>query len=666
MALPDLGNAALLLALVLAAYSLIGSAFGAAKGKRGLVISARNAAFGAAALITVASGSLLISFLTRDFSLKYVAEVSSRNMTWDTTVTSFWGGQVGSLLFWTLSLSLFSSAVLWSNRSRYQGLMPLVNTVLMVIHCFFLFLLVFVSSPFERLAIAPPDGRGLNPLLWDAGMFIHPPLLLIGYMSFSIPFAFAMSALISGRLGNEWLYAVRRWAILSWAIQGAGLLAGAWWAYHVLGWGGYWGWDPVENAALMPWLVATAFIHSIMVQERRKMLKVWNLVLVITAFALSIFGTFVVRSGLLSSVHSFAESTIGPYFFGFLGLILIGSLGVFFYRMPQLKGESAYESVASREVGFLFNNLLFIGIAVCTFWGTVFPLISEMVRGVKISVGPPFYQQANGPLILAMTALMGVGPLLAWRRTSLKSLKMNFLRPLVVSIVSIAALALLFKGQIAASVAYGTCVFVTAVILMEFYRGARARRRVGDSLLSALPNLVFKNQRRYGGYIVHLAIVFMGLAIIGSSFFQKETIATLSPGQSLTIGRYSLIYQGMSQSVSPGVETIFAVANLTEGNNILARVTPERRFHQNWEQQPTTGVVIVTTVPWLDDVYLLLTGWDDAENATFRAIVNPMVSLLWAGGALFLFGTAIVLWPEMAPRRAVVPALSREAVASEV
>ncbi len=666
MALPDVGNAALLLAFVIAIYSIISSALGAAKVRSELVISGRNAAFGVTLLLTVASGALLASFLARDFSLKYVAETSSRNMTWDITVTSFWGGQVGSLLLWTWTLSLLTAAVLWSNRDKYPGLMPLVNAVLLTIQVFFLFLLVFVSSPFQRLAIVPPDGRGLNPLLWDAGMFIHPPLLLMGYMSFSVPFAFGISALVSGRLGNEWLYAVRRWAILSWGIQGAGLLAGAWWAYHVLGWGGYWGWDPVENAALLPWLVATAFIHSIMVQERRKMLKVWNLVLVISAFALSIFGTFVVRSGILSSVHSFAQSAIGPYFFGFLGVILIGSLGIFFYRMPQLKGENVYESVASREVGFLFNNLLFIGIALATFWGMVFPLISEMARGVKISVGPPFYQQVNGPLILVLTVLMGIGPLLAWRRTSYKSLKMNFVRPLIVSLISIAALILLFRGEVAAAVAYGSCIFVTAVILMEFYRGARARRRLGDSLVSALPNLVMKNRRRYGGYIVHLAIVFIGLGIIGSSFFQKETIATLSPGQALTVGRYSLTYQGLSQAISPGVETVFAAVTISDGRNILARVTPQRRFHENWEQQPTTGVVIATTWPWLDDVYLLLTGWDEAGNATFRAIVNPMVALLWVGAGVFLLGTTVVLWPETAPRRAVAPILSREAVPSEI
>ncbi|MBM2827210.1 MAG: cytochrome c assembly protein [Dehalococcoidia bacterium] len=620
----DVGALSLALSLVLTVYAFAGTVLGVRMGLDRLVVSARNGVLGSALFATMASMALVAAFLSRDFSLKYVAQTSSRDMPWDVTISSFWGGQAGSLLLWAWMLSLFAAMAVWSGRDRYRELMPMTTAALMGILGFFLFILVFVASPFERLAVVPPDGNGLNPLLWDDGMRLHPPLLLMGYMSFSIPFAYAIAALISGRLGSEWLRPVRQWMLVAWGIQGAGLLAGAWWAYHVLGWGGYWGWDPVENVALLPWLTATAFLHSTMVQERRRMLKVWNLVLVIATFTLSIFGTFVVRSGILSSVHSFAQSAIGPYFFAFLGVVIIGSLGLFFYRLSQLQEEGQYDSILSREVGFLFNNLILVSITAATLWGTVFPLISEMVRNVKISVGAPFYQQVNGPLLLALMALMGVGPLLAWRRTTYRSLRRNLLVPLALGIITGALLLVVTKGHLLASLAYGVCAFVTGAVLWEYYRGVAARVQGGESVPLALFQLISRNRRRYGGYIVHLSIVLLAVGVIGSSFFQQESVATLAEGDSVNIGRYTLTFRGLFERQDPGVSTVFASLAVASPLGDMGFIAPDRRFHRNWEQQPTTGVVILTTLPWIDDLYVLLTGWNDDGSATFRVIVNPL------------------------------------------
>src|SRR5712692_3217682 len=417
----DGGYLALLLAFPVAAYALAASLLGARRGLPELLASARNGLAVVAALLTLAALALFHALLTHDFALRYVYDHSSRAMPELARLTSFWGGQQGSLLLWAWGLSLLSLVVVlrteglaaWRGAAagaspRAGSLVPLVPYVIAVllgVELFFLLILGFVASPFERLPIVPQDGRGLNPLLMDPGMRIHPPLLLTGYMSFTVPFAFAIAALASGRLGRDWLGAVRGWMLLSWTIQGCGLLMGAWWAYHVLGWGGYWGWDPVENVALLPWLAATAFLHTIMVQERRGMLKVWTLALAITTFALAIFGTFVVRSGVLTSVHSFAQSPIGPYFFGFLGLVLIGSTALLLYRLPLLRAEGGIDTVLSREAGFLLNNLLLVGIAAAVFWGTVFPLLSEAVRGTKVAVGAPYYQQVNGPLLVALLLL---------------------------------------------------------------------------------------------------------------------------------------------------------------------------------------------------------------------------------------------------------------------
>ncbi|MBI4505598.1 MAG: heme lyase CcmF/NrfE family subunit [Chloroflexi bacterium] len=667
MRLGDIGQIALVVAFALAAYGLVSAALGGVHRRPEMVASARGAGYGVALLVSVASLVLLAALLTKDFTLRYVYENTSRDAPLDVTLSGFWGGQAGSLLFWAWALALLGAVVLAVEFRSYRALMPGFLGTLFAIQIFFLAVLAFVSSPFQQHPAALPDGRGLNPLLWDDGMRIHPPLLLAGYMSFSVPFAFAMAALLSGRLRREWLQPVRRWMLVAWGIQGAGLLAGAWWAYHVLGWGGYWGWDPVENVALLPWLTATAFLHSVMAQERRGLFKVWNLGLVIASFALAIFGTFVVRSGVLASVHSFAQSTVGPVFFAFLGVTLVAALCLLFYRLPQLPPEGHLDSVASREASFLLNNFLLLSIAAATFWGTIFPLVSELTRGAKVTVGGPFYQQVNGPLALGLLVLMGLGPLLAWRRTSLMALWRNVRWPLAAGLlVGIVLFALGVQRGLAA-LAFAAAAFTLGSIGLEFWRGVRARRAMtGEPRPVALWHLVARARRRYGGYLVHLSMVLIAFGVIGSSFYQTEHVVTFRKGETHSVGRYTFTYQGMAEHVEPGVVAIVAPLSAADGATALGTLAPERRIHRNWEQQPVSGVAYQTTLPWLEDIYVILSGWGDDGSATFRIYINPLVSLIWLGGAVFLLGTLIAAWPAAArPRASVLRPAPQEVLVAE-
>jgi cytochrome c-type biogenesis protein CcmF len=482
-------------------------------------------------------------------------------------------------------------------------------------------------------------------------------------MSFSIPFAFAMGALITGRLGGEWLRPVRLWTMLAWAIQGMGLLVGAWWAYHVLGWGGYWGWDPVENVALLPWLISTALLHSFMVQEKRGMLKLWNLGLVIAAFSLSIFGTFVVRSGIIVSVHSFATSAVGPYFFVFLGLALLGAIALVGYRLPMLRDDGAFDSLASREAAFLLNNLLLVCIAAATFWGTIFPIVSEAVRGAKIAVGPPFYVRFNGPLLVALLLLMGLGPLLGWRRTSSNRLVATLRWPVAIG-AAVSIILLLFGIQVGlALVGLAAAAMVAATIFVEFERGVRVRRRGGEEFVVALRTLISRDRRRYGGYLVHLAMVLIAVGVIGSTGYQQLSEQQLAPGGQMTVGRYTLINQGLRGYERPGMQGVVADIGVRAFGQDLGLLHPEKRAYANWERQPVTGVAIRTVFPWLDDVYVLMSGLAADGTITLRVYVNPLVSLIWLGGALFLASTLIAAWPSASERRAKIQPVERREVA---
>lgn len=640
----SLGQICIVGAFGMALYAIVSSVVGVRLRAPQLVASGSQAAWAVTGLITAASITLLVALAVHDFSLRYVWEHSSRAMSIDLVLAAFYSGQQGSLLYWAWTLAIFSAVVLWQQRKPgpHRMFMPYVVAVLMLVEAFMTLLLGFVASPFEALPRPPADGVGLNPLLYDEGMRIHPPMLLAGLMSWSVPFAFAIAALATGKLGNEWVALSRRYAMVAWVILGLGNVLGAWWAYHVLGWGGYWGWDPVENVALMPWLVGTAFIHSIQMQERRGMLKAWNILLIMVAFFLSIFGTFVVRSGILASVHAFALSAIGPYFLSFLALAIVGSLGLFFWRLPKLKADNQLDALLSREASFLMNNLLFLAIAFAIFWGTIYPLVAEAVADQKVSVGPPYFKQVAGPLLGALLLLMGIGPLMPWRRASREHLANNFLVPVAGTLVGLAILLILSVRDPYAGIGFGLCLFVLGTILQEFVRGVLARHRAtGENYLAALGNLIRRNNRRYGGYIVHLAILLIGAGVVGSQAYQQQTQATLAPGESVSLAGYTITANGIQTNLQPGVKVIQGVLSVNG-----QELRPEKQYFDNFPQQPSTRVGLQSTA--FEDLYVVLAGWDgDGSTAkvSLAVFVNPLVSWIWTGGVLLLLGTLVTLWP---------------------
>lgn len=661
----DLGQAAGWAALAAAASALTAGFLGARSGDLRLVLAARNGAFAVAGMLVVAALSLILAFVTHDYSVKYVAEHSSRAMPPEFVVAAFYSGQEGSLLYWALALSLLGAFVVWREQERLRHLLGYAIGVLMCVESFFLIVLNLVSSPFERLPAPVPDGQGLNPLLYDGGMLIHPPMLLLGYASVAIPYAFAMAALLAGHTDADWMRATRRYALLAWAFLTAGNLLGAWWAYHVLGWGGYWGWDPVENSAIMPWLALTAYIHGVIVQQRRGMLKLWNMGLIIASFCLAIQGTFIVRSGVISSVHSFAQSAIGPYFFAFLAVTVIFSVAVLLSRLRHLRDEDRFESLASRETGFLLNNVLLVGVAFATYWGTVFPILSEAVRGVRATVGPPFYEQVNGPLLLLLLALMGIGPLLPWRRATGRQLQRNFVVPLATAGVAATGLVALGLRTPAAILALGVAVFVAGTVGWEYWRGVHARMRsTGETPAVALTRLVARARPRYGGYVVHLGVAMVAVGVISSSFYQHAREVTLPPGTATNLGRYTLTHLGLGEKRESGARIVSALVGVSDESGASWTLAPGKVFYDNFANQPATRVAIETTR--LEDLYLVLAGWGDDGSISLVATVNPMVVLIWAGGLALLLGTLVTLWPERGAEPVSSPLPVRTAVPVEV
>jgi cytochrome c-type biogenesis protein CcmF len=647
-----LGSISLVSAFVLAAYGLIASVIAIRTRLGEIVLSARNALLAMFGLVTLASLTLIAGFLSHNYELQYVAEHSSREMPPVYTIAAFYSGQQGSLLYWCWTLAIFSALTVWLSWKGNRQLMPYVVAVLCAMETFFLFLLAFIQSPFATLPFHVDDGNGLNPVLQDKGMLIHPPMMLMGYMSWSIPFAFGIAALLSGRLDFQWLRSIRRWTLAAFCVQSIGLILGAWWAYHVLGWGGYWGWDPVENAAFMPWLAGTAFLHSVMVQERRGMLKVWNLTLIMLAYLLAVFGTFIVRSGVLTSVHAFAQSSIGPYFFGWLALSIAVSAGLLVWRLPRLQGDNQFESLASREASFLFNNWLLIGVIVAVFSGTVFPILSEAVRGEKITVGPPFFGAVNGPIFLALMVTMGIGPLLPWRRASGAVFVRNFMKPITITAAALVVMLLLGLRNPGAILGYGACVFVMATLAFEFYRGTLARRRVtGKGTLAALGDLFVHHNRRYGGYLVHVGMVVAAVAIVGSQFYQLQRQVSLEKGQTAAIGSYRLTFDGLATAKDAEKTTTFATLTLPDGSAIR----PGKSVWARDDKNPTSDIVIRSTP--FEDLYVVLGDWTpDQTAATLLLFVNPMVTWLWFGGIIVVLGTVVTAWPHPQTRRAAAAA----------
>ena len=660
-----LGQFALWAAFVIGLWCVLLSFSGRWQGRpdlSGTVVRSVYAIFGC---LVVASLALWKGLISHDFNMEYVWAYTSRNLPSSYTLSAFWAGQKGSLLFWAVVLSLFASAAQLLTARRYAHLMPYVAGVTSAVVTFFVSVMLFAADPFERLDFTPADGRGLNPQLQNIGMVIHPPMLYLGYISLTIPFAFAIAALLSRRLDTGWIHAIRKWTLVSWLFLSIGITLGMWWAYVELGWGGYWAWDPVENASLLPWLTMTAFLHSVMIQEKRGMLKRWNFGLVIGTFLLSIFGTFITRSGVIASVHSFTQSNVGYFFLAFLAVTAILAFTLLYTRWPLLEADVELESVLSREAAFLFNNLLLVGIAFSVLWGTLFPILSELVRGTKITVGVPFFNRVNVPLGLLLLALTGIGPLIAWRKASAGNLKRQFIVPLSTGLVTLAALLGAGVRDFHATVAISLAGFVAGTIGQEFYRGVRARRRMhGESLPLAFARLIGRNRRRYGGYIVHLGVLIYFVAFAGMAF-KREREATLKPGESVEVSSpfghtYRFTHLGISQYEALNRIVSAATVQVEKDGRPAGLMTSEKRQHVDSFKRPTfepsTEVGIRSGLQ--EDVYIVYAGSvNGTEEAVYRFNINPLVWWVWFGGFVLAFGGIITMWPgggvsSSAPRRA--------------
>jgi cytochrome c-type biogenesis protein CcmF len=649
--MPDLGRAALVTSFLLLLYALVAGSFAAWRGRRRLAESAQNALIAAFGSTVVATVVLLVALARHDFSFTYVADHTSRELPLGYTLTAFWGGQEGSLLLWLLVLCGYSVAAVLTARRVDREVLAWVVPTLALVGTFFALLLVFVASPFTT-QMAPADGAGLNPSLQNPYMAIHPPLLYLGYVGLTVPFAFAMGALLARRTDERWIVATRRWTLAAWAFLGVGQLLGAHWAYVEIGWGGYYAWDPVENAALMPWLAATAFLHSVMIQEKRGMLKVWNVLLVVLAFDLSLFGTFLTRSGIIQSIHSFTQSSIGPWFLGFICLITAGSLALVFLRLPLLRAKTRLESLVSREATFLYNNLLLVALALTILWGVVYPLLSEAVTGEAATVSKPYYNFFLHSFGLPLLLLMGIGPLVAWRRASLRALGRTFLWPLSVALVAGGVLLAAGAGSSRVGViAYTFSIFVLASIALEFARGTSARRALGGvGWLGAFSSLVARNRRRYGGYVVHAAVVLLAIGVAGSSAYQTVREGRLHPGDSMSVAGNRLVFRGFETKTESNHRAVRALVDVYRGDKYLGRYRPGKNQYFA-EDQVSNEVSIRHDLLTGGDLFLIADQINADGSVDLKALQKPLVNLLWLAGLVFVGGSLIALWPDAREER---------------
>jgi cytochrome c-type biogenesis protein CcmF len=675
----NFGYGVLFITFLVTLYSVFAAIYGDRKQIPAMVESARRAMLLTWPLLTLTAGVLIYLLINNHYEVQFVYEVTSRSMPTYLKITAWWGGQAGSLLFWSWLMSAFASLVTLRKWDRDREFLPWVIVVACVTMAFFIGMNVFFENPFAQLyqtfdgvaahtlrpanavLFTPEDGRGLNPLLRHPGMVIHPPMLYLGFVSFVIPYAFAIAALITGRTDDRWIRLTRRWTLWAWLFLSFGLVLGGRWAYDVLGWGGYWGWDPVEIAAFMPWLTGTAFLHSVMIQEKRGMLKHWNMLLVILTYDLVIFGTFLTRSGVLSSVHAFAQSAIGPLFFGFIGLTLLTSVGLLIYRWSSLRSETEMTSLLSREALFLLNNLLFMSILVVCFWGVIFPLISELFTGQKVTVGPPFYERATAPLFATLMMLMGIAPLSAWGHSTVKTLGRAIWKPTIAALIVTATLSATYTQKVGALIGFFLVFLVIFVTIYEYWRGAYARQRSqGENVFAAFWNLTGRNRRRYGGYIIHISMMLMAIGILGIEIFQVETQGTLQQGQSMSLGNYQLTYKEIAQwdDLPNGVNYRRAVLDVHQDGKFLGQLVPRIDYYYDSQQNMTIPGQRSTL---RDDLYVLLVDWEPATatGATFKVFVNPLVNWLWLGSFLFLAGVIIAAWPERDVERVSVKARAR-------
>jgi cytochrome c-type biogenesis protein CcmF len=648
---PDLGRAALVTTFLLLVYASVAGTFAAWHSRRRLAESAQNALIAAFVATGVAVVVLLTALARHDFSVTYVAQHTSHELPLGYTLTAFWGGQEGSLLLWLFILCGYSVAAVLTARRVGREVLAWVVPVLGVVGTFFAMLLVFVASPFATQA-APADGAGLNPSLQNPYMAIHPPMLYLGYVGLTVPFAFAMGALLARRTDERWIVATRRWTLAAWAFLGVGQLLGAHWAYVEIGWGGYYAWDPVENAALMPWLAATAYLHSVMIQEKRGMLKVWNVLLVVLAFGLSVFGTFLTRSGIIQSIHSFTQSSIGPWFLGFICFITAGSLALIFLRLPLLRSKTRLESLVSREATFLYNNLLLVALALTILWGVIYPLLSEAVTGEASTVSKPYYNFFLHSFGLPLLLLMGIGPLVAWRRASLRALGRTFLWPIGAAVI--AGIALLAAGAGSSRIgviAYTFSVFVLASIALEFARGTSARKALGGvGWGGAFTSLVSRNRRRYGGYVVHAAVVLLAIGVAGSSAYQTVRETRLSPGDSMTVAGNRVVFRGFETKLEGNHRAIRANVDVYRGGSYLGRYRPGKNQYFA-EDQISNEVSIRHDLLTGGDLFMIADQVNTDGSVDLKVLQKPLVNLIWFAGLVFVCGSLIALWPDAREER---------------
>ncbi len=640
----DLGTITLLLTLALAVYGAVGSVAGLRLSIPQLVVSARHAVFMTPVMLGVATLALVTAFATRNFQLAYVFEHSNLAMEGWLIWVAFYAGNEGSLLFLAFIFSVLAAIAIASAPSAVRLSLPYTTAVLMGVLVFFVAVMLTMANPFAELDVVPLDGRGINPLLNHFGMFIHPPMLMTGLIGVAIPFAFAIGHLLAGNTKDEWVEVARTWGLVVWAILTVGLLLGAWWAYTILGWGGYWAWDPVENAGLLPWLPLTAFIHSIMVQSRRGMFRMWNIALIIFAWGMAMYGMFMNRGGPIPSVHSFAQSTMGWVFLGFLAGNVLVALALFFWRYPKLRSDAALESVLSREAAFLLNNLLFLMIALVVLWGLVFPLLSQAIRDATVTVAAPYYNTVAGPLFLALIVLMAVGPLLPWRRASWRALGRALLLPgAAAGLVVVVALGLGVRLPLAL-LSFGLCGMVLAEIAREWVQGTRVRSRRGEGVLSAFVGLISANRPRYGGYIVHLAIILLAFSVTGSSFFSVTKDVALAVGERAVVGDYGVEYVSASVEQKPDrVERRATVQVYREGRP-LTTLDAGYAFYPSFSMATSRAGIRSTPT---EDLYVIANEFsEDGQQALFRIYVNPLVVWMWLAGPVFVLGTVVALWPK--------------------
>ncbi|MGJ7921326.1 heme lyase CcmF/NrfE family subunit [Neobacillus sp. LXY-4] len=636
-------NATIYVGFALAIYSLLIMTLGISTKNQKYINSGKGGVI--ALLVTSSLAMIVLLYLlgSSAFEYKYVSDYTSSDLPLIYKLTALWAGNSGSLLLWTFFLTLYIAMVTFSRKMKGNPMVPYIASILLANAVFFFFILGFVAQPFEIQSPIPTEGRGLNPMLQNPGMIIHPVTLYLGYVGLAVPFAFAMAALILKNTDDFWIKMTRRWTIIAWLFLSLGNIFGGQWAYVELGWGGYWAWDPVENASFMPWLTATAFLHSVMIQERKNMLKVWNISLIVISYALTLFGTFLVRSGVLTSVHAFADSNLGLYFLLFMGVAVIAAMYILMSRYNLIKRSAGqFNSYVSKESSFLINNLLLVGSAFAVFWGTIFPLVSEAVRGTKVTVGIPFFNTVQAPILLSMMFIMAVCPLLAWQRSTVKNLKKNFLIPAIIAVVGMILMVVLGIQKAWAVIGYGVIILLFVTHYLEFHRGVKARRKMtGENPFVALYRLMTKNRRRYGGYIVHIGIAFIAMGVIGSQNYDLETMKTIPIGESIEIKDYKIVYDTLDQRSEGINDIVYADLTVFKNGKRLGSYHAEKVFYGNWEQ-PSSEVAIISSP--MEDLYIVLSAWEDDGRGTFIVKVNPMMNWMWAGSILIVIGSIFAVW----------------------